>query len=272
MSYAQLAFAECPSNVTARNPVHLEWSSTQPVQIYNSQPINLALWSNASPGTHFVSRISDNITTDTYTWTPNTSLSDGGYYLELWISGGAHLYSEEVTLDQNKPDDNISSTSKLSTSSTTSLSSTTGPISSLGPFTVTPTFSSNPSALASSISQPLDAQQDPVFKHAISHRAIAGIAIGAVAFLILISASAIPHWRRHRQSSQSAIPELPKNQTDADIKSDPSAIIWVPELDQDGAMYVPHELPDTPPPLEEPLEATETNLAERRVVEIGDPE
>ena len=227
----------------------------------------MALWSDASPGTHFVSRISDNITIGTYTWTPNTSLSDGGYYLELWVSGRAHVYSEEVTLDHK-----ISTTSKASTSSTTFLSSTTGPSSLLSPFTVTPTLSSNPSALASSISQPLDAQQDPVSNHAISHGAIAGIVIGVVAFLILISASAIVYWRRRRRSSQSAIPELPNNQTDADIKSDPSATIWVPELDQDGAVYGPHELPGTPTPLEEPLEATKTSPAEGRVVEIGDPE
>ena len=181
------------------------------------------------------------------------------------------MYSEELTLDHNKPDDNISTTSKTSTSSTTSLSSTTGPSSSLGPFTVTPTLSSNPSALASDISEPLDAQQDSVSKHTISHGAIAGTVIGAVAFIILTLAAAILYWRR-RRSSQPVVPELPNNQTDAEIKSDPSATIWVPELDQEGAVYGPHELPGTPTPLEEPLEATETSTVEESVVEIGDPE
>ena len=234
--------------------------------------MNLALWSNASPGIHLVSRISDNLTSDSYTWTPNTSLPDGGYFIELWISGGANVYSEEVTLDHNKLDDSISTTSTTSTPSTASLSSTIGPTSSVGLFPVTPTLSSSPSALASDISQPLDAQQNPIFKHTISHSAIAGIAIGAIAFLILISASAIQYWRRRRRSSQSAIPELPNNQTDAEFKSDPNTTIWVPELDQDGAVYGPHELPGTPTALEEPLETTETSTAKGRVVEIGDPE
>ena len=236
--------------------------------------MNLALWSNASPGIHLVSRISDNLTSDSYTWTPNTSLPDGGYFIELWISGGANVYSEEVTLDHNKLDDSISTTSNISTSSTASLSSTIGPTSSLGPVPVIPTLSSSPSALASDIPQPLDTQQNPVSKHTISHGAIAGIAISAIAFLILISVSAvICRRRRRRRSSQPAIPELPNNQTDADFKSDPNTMIWVPELDQDGAVYGPHELPGTPTPLEEePLETTDTSTAKAKVVEIGDPE
>ena len=233
--------------------------------------MNLALWSNASPGIHLVSRISDNLTSDSYTWTPNTSLPDGGYFIELWISGGANVYSEEVTLDHNKLDNSISTTSNISTSSSASLSSTIGPTSSLGPVPVIPTLSSSPSALASDIPQPLDAQQNPVSKHTISHGAIAGIAISAIAFLILISVSAVI-CRRRRRSSQSAIPELPNNQTDADIKSDPNTTIWVPELDQDGAVYGPHELPGTPTALEEPLETTGTSPTEGRAVEIGDPE
>ena len=49
MSYAQLAFAECPSNVTAEKPVHLEWTGTQSVStlmallaLSNSEPNILA--------------------------------------------------------------------------------------------------------------------------------------------------------------------------------------------------------------------------------------
>ena len=115
-------------------------------------------------------------------------------------------------------------------------------------------------------------QPDPAPQHTISHGAIAGIVIGAIVFLILVSASAILYWRRRRRSPQKAVSELPNNQTDAEIKSDANTTIWVPELDQEGAVHGPHELPGTPTPLEEPLEITETNPAERRVVEIGDPE
>ena len=60
-------------------------------------------------------------------------------------------------------------------------------------------------------------------------------------------------WRRQRRSSQTAVSELPSHQMDADIKSDPSDTIWIPELGQEGAVSGPHELPATSTPLAEPL-------------------
>ena len=182
------------------------------------------------------------------------------------------VYDEAyTTLDHNKTDAIVSTSSQISRSRTATNSSTSELQSSLDPVTTKGTGWGNS---VSASSAPVDTQPDlyPATQHTIGHGAIAGIAVGAVTLLILILASAILCWRRRRQSSQSAIPELPNNQTDADIKTDPSATIWVPELDQDGAVYGPHELPGTPPPLEEPLEATETSPAKGRVVEIGDPE
>ena len=97
--------------------------------------------------------------------------------------------------------------------------------------------------------------------------------MGAVVFIFLaLAASVLYRRRRRRRSSQLPIPELPNNQTDAEVKSDPYGTIWVPELDQEGAVYGPHELPGTPTPQGEPLEATGTSSAEGSVVEIGDPE
>lgn len=51
--------------------------------------------------------------------------------------------------------------------------------------------------------------------------------------------------------------------TGANVKSDPSTTIWVPELGQDGAVYGPHELPGFSMP-------AESGLEEGKVVDMGD--
>ena len=102
----------------------------------------------------------------------------------------------------------------------------------------------------------------------MSDGAIAGTAVGAVIFILLVLAASDLYWRRRRRrrTPQKAVSELPNSQPDTEIKSDPSNTIWIPELDREGAVDGPHELPGTPTPLEEPLGATE------RVVEIGNSE
>ena len=64
--------------------------------------------------------------------------------------------------------------------------------------------------------------------------------------------------------------ELPAHQTNNDVKSDPTT--WIPELDHEGAVYGPHELPDTPTPMAQSfrsLEASESQPAEGKVAEIA---
>ena len=213
------------------------------------------------------------LTGSSFTWTPSTSLSDGKYLLQLSAADGSSFYDRAYTaLDHNSTDAIVSNSSQVSSSYSAAISSTSELKSPLAPVTATGTSWRNPVS-ASGTPEPLDMQQNRSPQHPISHGAIAGIVIGAITIIILISASAILYWRRRRRrSSQQPIPELPNNQTDTEIKTDPYATIWVPELDQEGAVYGPHELPDTPTPQEEPLEATRTSSAEGSVVEIGDPE
>lgn len=58
---------------------------------------------------------------------------------------------------------------------------------------------------------------------------------------------------------------------DDEIKSDPSATVWIPELGRDGAVCGPHELAGTSTSLGS-LGANEPCLAEGRVFEIANPE
>ena len=176
-------------------------------------------------------------------------------------------------IDHNKHDSNTSISSTITTSSTSAASSTIGPSSSSGSITATPTLTSSP-ASASNMSEPANIQQISIQHHTISNGGIAGIAVGAVLFILLTLASAIICCcrRRRRRASRNTLPELPSHHTDADIKSDPSATIWVPELGQEGAVYGPHELPGTPPPLDDALlleETTGSKPGGERVVEIG---
>ena len=215
-----------------------------------------------------------NLTGSSYLWSPSVSLSNGNYSLELFPSeiDGPYVYSDPMILSGGQTEGYVSSFSNAPSPSTTSAPSTIKSTSSSSPTTPTVTLVTG-YAVPTSISNPTppDIQPDPAPQHTVSHGAT-GIVIGAVTFLILTSASAILYRRRRRRFSKSAVLELPNNQTDADIKSDPNTTIWVPELDQEGAVYGPHELPGTPTPLEEPLETTEAGPAEGRVVEIGDPE
>ena len=231
--------------------------------------MNVSLWTSKPISDSFVSVLGTNIIGNDYTFTPNGSLANGNNTIHIDQHGQMGVFSGIMELSGGQTDKDPSGCSKASISGTPLVTTTSRQTSSIVLIIATPTLPSNP-ASASSISQPLDAQQDSVSKHTISHGAIAGIVIGAVAFLVLISASVLC-WRR-RRSSRPAVPELPNNSTDAEIKSDSNTTIWVPELNQEGAVYGPHELPGTPKTLEEPLEATETTPTEGRVVEIGDPE
>lgn len=129
-----------------------------------------------------------------------------------------------------------------------------------------------PATTAANSSQSPDVQIVSVLHHPISSGTIAGIVVGTIVFLILTTASATLCWRRRQRSSQIVIPELPDHQTHNDVKSNPA--IWMPELDQEGAVYGPHELPGTPTPTAQSLrslEATESQPAEERVSEMADP-
>ena len=220
----------------------------------------------SASGLRLVSIISETTLGGSYVWTPSTSPDDGEYMILVSPAyNGSFTGNATTTLDHNKTDDSISTSSLLSMSSITSASSLMGLNSSLGPTTATVTSGGNP-ASASSAPEPFV----NVIKQSISDGAIAGIVVGNVVFILLISSSVWLCWRRRHRSPQNPVLELPNNHTDLDTKTDPGATVWDPELDQDGAVYGPHELPGTPPPLDEPLEAIGENLAEGRVVEIGD--
>lgn len=120
-----------------------------------------------------------------------------------------------------------------------------------------------------------DVQHISALQHTISNGAIAGIVVGVIVFILLATASVLLCWRRRRRTSQTAVSELPDHRTNADIKSDPSATIWIPELDREGAVYGPHELADTATPLQEPrksLGATEPCFVEGRAFEMANPD
>ena len=164
-----------------------------------------------------------------------------------------------------------SSTESLAAGSTsTSSIPASGHSSSFASVITTVTPPSNTAALPASSLQPLNVQHVSLVHNPISNGTVVGIVIGVVLFFILTIASATLCWRRRRRSSQPAVSELPAHPTDNDHKSDPA--IWIPELDQEGAVYGPHELADTPTPMAQSLrslEVTESYPAEGRVSEMA---
>ena len=230
--------------------------------------MNLTLWSDASPGIHAVSSLFRDLIVCSYTLTPDESLIDGDYVLALTQPDIDSILSNPFKFDHNSTNDNISRSTQTSTSTTALFTPSAIHNSSLAPATATVTLVA---AGSSSIPKRPDLQNSSASRHVINKGTIAGIVVGAVIFIILTTASAVLYRRRRRRFLQTAVSELPSNQTDADSK-DPSATIWVPELGQEGAVYGPHELPVILNPLEGPLGATESCLAGGRVYEMAEPE
>ncbi len=233
--------------------------------------MNLTLWSDGFPALHAVSTLGHELVGGSYTWTPDESLIDGDYLVFVTQPDTNSSYSHLFKLDHNKTNDDVSSSAKISTSSTARITSTNVHSTSMAPVTATVTLPGTTAPANTSTPESPQLQIVPAIHQTISNGAIAGIVVGAVIFIILTTASAVLYRRRRRRSSQTAVSELPSNQTDADTK-DPSATIWVPELGQEGAVYGPHELPVTPNPLDEPLGATEVCLAGGRVYGMAEPE
>ena len=255
-------------------------SSTSDVRM--KKPMNLTLCLSKSLGSPPVSTISSNLVGSNYTWTPSGSLTNGNYSFEISKVDEIAAYSDDVIISGGEPNDTSSDTFQVSTlgtafftptystgtASSTRVSATdsfnsissaaTGHSSSLAYVTAKVT----PAAAPAGSSQSTSVQNVSVIQNPISNRTIAGIVVGAVLFLLLTTASATLYWRRRRRSSQTAVSELPAHQTDNEVKSDPA--IWIPELDQEGAVYGPHELADTPTPMAQSLrslEATESQPA-----------
>lgn len=110
----------------------------------------------------------------------------------------------------------------------------------------------------------------------LSSDAIAETVFGVLASILLAAAAAtLCQRRRRRRASRTAASELPDHQTTADIKLDPGAAVWIPELDREGAVDGPHELAGTEAPLEESrasLGVTEPCVVEEGVFEVGSPD
>ena len=233
--------------------------------------MNLTLWSDASTGIHAVSSLGRDLIGGSYTWTPDESLIDGDYLLALTQPDIDSIFSHHIKLDHNKTDNEVSSSAKISTSDTTRITSTNVHSTSIIPVTATVTLPGTTAPANTGTPESPQLRIVPAIHHTISNGAIAGIVVGAVIFIILTTGSAVLYLRRRRRSLQTAISELPSNQTDTETK-DPSATIWVPELGQEGAVLGPHELPVTLNPLDEPLGVTESCLAGGRVYEMAQPE
>ena len=265
--------------------------------IQTTKPVSLTLCSSGSLGHPTVSVIDTDISGDSYTWTPNGSLSNGDYSLELWQENGDFAFSHDVTVVDGRINNDASTSSEVSTSITAFASSIEAPatvltVSSLRISTADPTSSSSILASGHSfslatmtaiatlpatatipalVSQSPDVQDVPVLQRANSSGAIAGIVVGVVAFILLTTKSAILCWRRRHRSSQIAASELPSHQMDAESKSDLSATVWIPELGREGAVCGPRELAGTCRSLGS-LGGNEPCLAQGRVFEIANPE
>lgn len=275
------SFGAFPSNIEAGQPVELRYQTTEP-------PLKLTLCLSRSQGHPPLSVIASALPNNAYTWTPSDSLLSGNYSLELsqetgeqtW-SGDFTIYRGETELDSSR----ISSSGTAFASSTRSTATASsiqssgilasGQGSSLAPLTAKATLLGTTTTTPPRSPQSPDVQHLPALQHPISNGAIAGIVVGVVVFILLVTASVLLCWRRRRRTSQTAVSELPDHRRNADIKSDPSATIWIPELDQEGAVYGPHELADTATPLQEPrksLGATEPCFVEGRAFEMANPD
>ena len=200
--------------------------------------------------------ISSNVTGDSYTWTPGSSLVVGGFYLIGLSEQGEQLaHSHDLVCTEDSTPVTVTIYGTLPPPSQSSASQSSA---------------SQSSASQSSASLPPNLQQSPVRQHTLGQGTIAGVAVGAAVFILFILTSDILCWRRRRRSSQKAAFELPGHQTDAEIEPDPHTTIWVPELGQEGAVHGPHELPGTPTPINETARAGESSPTEGRIFEMAE--
>lgn len=257
-------------NISSTASILIRWSSDGEVSIYflpNSlfsfgsntlitQPVTLTfLFLDTTGGytTNTVfSIISSNFTSDSYTWTPEASLTYGGFYqIELSEKGKKTAYSDDLLGVESSPPITVVISGQDR------------------PPPASQSAASHSSASQSSTSQSTNLSNPPARQHTPSQGTIAGTAVGAAVFICSILLSAILFWRRRRRSSQKAAIELPSHQTVAEIKSDPYTTIWVPELSQEGAVHGPHELPGTPPLMNETARAGGPSLTEGRSFEMA---
>ena len=227
------------------------------------QAVDLTLCLSESRGHTNISTIGNDISGDSYTWTPSGRLPYGGYALQLDDSDDT-VFSHDIIISGGQTTSQASGPSKTSKSGTVTSPSTqpsaTGSNSSSrilatghsSPLASVPASATDPGTTApipANYPQSPDVQNIPALRPVISNGAIAGIVVGVVLFLLLTTTtSATLCWRHRRRSSQTAIAELPSHQAE---KSDPSATIWIPELDREGAVCGPHELAGTPTALVE---------------------
>lgn len=111
-TYQNLSFGALEDYIGVDEPVDLQWFGNTSVSIFGfpnaligskaniqtTKPVSLRLCLSESLGHPTVSVIDTDISGDSYTWTPNNTLSNGEYSLEIWQNNGDFAFSHTLPL------------------------------------------------------------------------------------------------------------------------------------------------------------------------------